>query len=159
MWDSDLYLCVLVVEGGVSLYARLPDKVQEGIGSADLLYLLLLGELIFWSFPRVDDEHHDDADDHSNNSGGSVVDHRPHPHFARGAAVQSCHTWEGHITAGEITSEGGVSNTSSRGSSRADYCILLQTIKKKSNSSVTKKMCMNGFTHSSISLIHDCCFQ
>lgn len=141
MWDSDLYLCVLVVEGGVSLCAWLPDKVQEGIGSANLLYLLLLGELIFWSFPRVDDEHHDDANDHSDNSGGGVVDHCPHPHFARGPAVQSCHTWEGHITAGEIASEGGVSNTSSRGSSRADYCISLQSIKKNQTHQSLKKIC------------------
>lgn len=70
----------------------LPDKVQEGIGSADLLYLLLPGELLFWPFPGVNDKHHDDADDDSENGGGGVVDHCPHPHFTRGSAVQGCHT-------------------------------------------------------------------
>lgn len=70
---------------------RLPDKVQEGIGSADLLYRVLLGELMFRPFPGVNDKHHDDADDDSNNGGGGVVDHRPHPHFTGGSAVQGCH--------------------------------------------------------------------
>lgn len=39
------YICVFWLLKVVCHW--LPDKVQEGISSADLLYLLLLGELIF----------------------------------------------------------------------------------------------------------------
>lgn len=71
---------------------HLPDKIQEGISRADLLYLLRIGELILHSFPGSNSEHHDDTDHHSDDSGGGVVDDCSHSHFPRSTAVQSRHT-------------------------------------------------------------------
>lgn len=65
----------------------LPDKIQEGIGRADLLYFLRLGELVPHSSPRSNSEHHDNADDHSDDGGGGVVDHCSHSHFPRSTAI------------------------------------------------------------------------
>lgn len=98
-WDSEFCLQTEIVHECFACLSWcvnwvcvwLPDKVQEGIRSADLLYRLLLGELMFRPFPGVNDKHHDDADDDSNNGGGGVVDHCPHPHFTGGSAVQGCH--------------------------------------------------------------------
>lgn len=73
-------------------YVLLPDKIQEGIGWADLIYLLWVGELVLHPSPWSNSEHHDDTDDHSDDSGGSVVDHCSHSHFPRSTAIQSCHT-------------------------------------------------------------------
>lgn len=58
-----------------------PNQVQEGICWADLCDFLLLGELIFGAFARVDDENHDDADEDGDEGGSHVVDHRPHAHL------------------------------------------------------------------------------
>lgn len=69
----------------------LPDKIQEGISRADLLYFLRLGELALHSPPGSNSEHHDNTDDHSNDSGGGVVDHCSHSHFPRSTAIQSSH--------------------------------------------------------------------
>lgn len=70
----------------------LPDKIQECIGRADLLYLLRLGELVLHSSARVNGKNHDNTDGHGDDSGGGVVDHRSQSHFSRSPAVQSCHT-------------------------------------------------------------------
>lgn len=74
LWVYDLLL-------KVAKRVWVPDKVQECISRANLLYLLLLGKLILGSFSRVNNEHHDDPDEHSNHGSGGVVDHRPHTHF------------------------------------------------------------------------------
>ena len=83
---------------------QVPDEVQEGVQTADLL--VLGGRVLLLTAPefgvsRVDPQDQDDPQDGSYDRSGHVVDHGPGAHPPTGTSIQTSQTWEGERQADE----------------------------------------------------------